>query len=504
MMSGPGTPNVLFIVWDAARFDYTKEYATHLGELSESSVWFENAFAPSTWSLPSHVSLFTGKPPHEHERYRITDQIIDSVPLVEHFNDRGYSTKGVSGNGFVSPRTGFADPFLSFDYTTDHGPFQEGLNVSKRALELRGGEEGASVSQVAVTTFKEALAHDYPLRSLANFGIVSLHTASRWTPLSRIPKPLFNPYVMYAYAGSNNTKRITSYLEDAEEPFFLFANYMDTHRPYNPPAELLEDDDVDPLPYSEVAALNDYAAPWEFIRQTKIEDNIDTNRIETIRDLYRGEIRSVDQHLATIVESLKENDQFEDTLIVVTSDHGENLGESDLLGNRRMGHEASVSRNLFRVPLAVISPALEPRTVEQVTPIHNVFDLLVGVADGTTLDSSTVVDSLVTDSGVVTVEYPALDGEDIYDRYPDIPDAVLDYRAKIHHVAAVSLDWMTLRDSSGTELAWENGAERAYEEAPKIVRERAEAVLDKLVAQNRDAKKLSQDQVSHLEAMGYI
>jgi len=68
----PGSPNILLIVVDTLRADhlasygYKRETSPNLDRLAEQGVVFESAFATSSWTLPAHASLVTGRYPHEH------------------------------------------------------------------------------------------------------------------------------------------------------------------------------------------------------------------------------------------------------------------------------------------------------------------------------------------------------------------------------------------------------------------------------------------------------
>ena len=124
-------PNILLVVWDACRYDYAVEHASFLNELASSNLSFENAVAPSPWSLPSHASIFTGEYPHEHGSNRFGDSV--DTPLVTELSDRGYTTYGVSANGFASQRTGFHEEFDEFRYTGGRDPYADGMDVSGTA-----------------------------------------------------------------------------------------------------------------------------------------------------------------------------------------------------------------------------------------------------------------------------------------------------------------------------------------------------------------------------------
>jgi len=502
-MSSGTQPNVLFLVWDAARFDYVKRHASTIDDLRRENVWFERAIAPSTWSLPSHASLFTGELPHEHEQYLITDQNLKDLPLVDSFRDNGYETLGVSGNGFASPRTGFAQQFDSFHYTTNGGPFPEGLNVTQHALEARAEYPDVSTSSLTRDAFGACIRHKRPLRSLVNFGAVTFNRLCARVPaLERVPHPLCNSYTQYSYSTDRTTERITSYLADANEPFFLFANYMDTHRPYYPPDPYRQSDLTRDLSFREIADLNELAAPWEFIRRVEAGEDL-TQEIQTIRSLYTGEVRSVDAQLRRILDALEQNDLYKNTVVLVTSDHGENLGETDLLGNTRMGHESSVSRPLLEVPLLIAGPMFDAERIHDRVSLRRVFDLLTDLQSGAT-DNEAVRDDICGDDDIVTAEYPSLGGTEIAEKYPNVSDEALSFRTSVDFVAGYLDDWLTVVDSTGRRQSWEDGTVTEYERAPDGLREAVETDLATLIGQRIEAEDISPEEYAQLEALGYM
>jgi arylsulfatase A-like enzyme len=136
-------------------------------------------------------------------------------------------------------------------------------------------------------------------------------------------------------------------------PFFLLLFYMETHLPYHggsyAQAFLPADQDVraarrvDPLP------TNYYVG-----RRT-----MDAASMDALRGLYDAEIARTDARIGQLVSALKRHRLFENTLLVVTADHGDNFGEHGLLG-----HDHCLYDTLLRVPLVLSCPAwLEGGTV---------------------------------------------------------------------------------------------------------------------------------------------
>jgi len=494
-------PNILFIVWDACRFDYAIEHAPNLRALAENNLWFEKAITPAPWSPPAHASLFTGKYPHQHGMSQLGDS-IESVTLANELQNQGYTCYGVSANGFACQRTGFHTGFNEFYYSRGREQYPEALNVSGYALSKL--HENIGKFQTGVDTVTAALQHEQKLKSFLNIAAVGLGSvAVRWEPLQRIPHRLFVSDSAYNYNPQINTERLTNMIEcesSTDRPFFAFANYMDTHRPYNPPVEMQQKHLGNELSTSEIHRLNNHVAePWEFIISNEKGD-INEDDLETVRGLYAGEVETADAHLGQLLDTLSKTGQLDDTLIVVTSDHGENLGETDQMGRCRMGHESSISDSLAHVPLVIAHPDIDSRDVSRSYSLTNLYQLFI---DGITLNETQNSELPGERDNVAICQYPATGGEELYQKHPDVPTPVLEHRVKEHSVAIYSGKWRVILESTGERWAFKDGIEVAFDEAPHELREQSEGCMDNLQSGDK-RRNLSTAQQTQLESLGYL
>lgn len=492
-------PNILLVVWDACRYDYAFEHASFLQELASSNVKFENAVAPSPWSLPSHASIFSGRHPHEHGSCQFGESV--ETPVVETLSGRGYETYGVSANGFASQRTGFDESFDTFRYTGGRDRYIDGMDVSGRAQKLLRDDE-TSHADAFVHTLRRIPRQDHPIKSLANLATVGLgELATTSESLQRLPHPVFAPTSDYSYTPKKNTQMIKAILEghDTEQPFFLFTNYMDTHRCYKPDSNLQEKHLGQTLSYSELVRLNEeVAAPFSF-ESRKAHDTLHEADVEDIRGLYVGEVETVDRHLQKIHETLEDEGLLEETVVVVTADHGENLGETDKMGRVRMGHEASVSDAVLHVPLVVAHPELEAVTIEDEFSLERLSELFTGLSD--VAHPSDAIHSAIPDCAVS--QYPATGGkDDTFEKYPEVPEETVRHRSSEHSAVAYGDGWRVIVESTGECWAFKNGERMALAEAPDKLVSQADDHLENLLELSAD--ELSDSQVSQLEALGYI
>lgn len=271
-----GAPNVLLVVLDTVRadhlssFGYPRPTTPNLDQLAAQGVLFENAFSTSSWTLPAHASLLTGRFPFEHgAEVHAYDGRYPT--LSEAFAARGYRTGAFSANTyyFAQPN-GFGPGFLHFD-----GMFTRIGDVLSRSL----------YGRMLVMLYEENSYGDLPGRKRA----------------AEINGDFFN------WVDGDRTR-----------PFFAVLNLFDAHAPYLPPAPFRGRFSARPDPGG---ILN----PWG--DRQKLERPEDT-RDE--RDAYDGGIAYEDTQMGSLFEALAVRGLAKNTLLVIVSDHGEFFGEHGL------------------------------------------------------------------------------------------------------------------------------------------------------------------------------
>ncbi len=216
------------------------------------------------------------------------------LPAV--LRDSGYRTAGVSTNPWISARTGFDvgfDDFVEID--------------SSRQGQIDGGRK-----QRARWLLESALAD-------ADDGAAEARTVvDNWL------------------------------VGDLHEPFFWFVNLVECHSPYLPPKPHSVS-----LPRRVRAAdeARRYLSLKAIWRICATDETIPDAALERMRQLYAGSVRYADAWLEPLLTGLDSAGRLDDTVVIVTSDHGENLGEGGLIA-----HAFSVDDRLLRVPLVVAGP----------------------------------------------------------------------------------------------------------------------------------------------------
>jgi arylsulfatase A-like enzyme len=132
-------------------------------------------------------------------------------------------------------------------------------------------------------------------------------------------------------------------------PFFLFANYMDPHEPYSPPPPFDHVDGPD-VPFNRAVAVH---GPWQkfYDNYVRTGEGLTPELLAQVSNQYDGELAFTDHWIGDLMESLKAEGVYDDTLIFVLSDHGEFFGEHQLLD-----HGTGLYEGGIRIPIIVKYP----------------------------------------------------------------------------------------------------------------------------------------------------
>jgi arylsulfatase A-like enzyme len=310
--------DVLVISLDTVRADSLTfrdaEAAPHMTALAEGGTVFTQAIAGTSWTLPSHAQLFTGQPPSLH-RAEVDDTAMDaSTPtLPQLFSDAGWFTAGFWTGWFLADEYGFGRGFDVYSNAmTDGEKFLARFEAS-----VDSGDTNESWSAQAD---RERLSH----QDVTSERVVDM------------------------------ASKLIGELE-ADERLMLFLHLFDPHHDYVPPGEWAKK--FDPSYTGSINGENYHFNPliWDEANQRRIISDRD---LQHIYALYKGEIGWVDEQIGRLIEQLRSVGRLERTVIVITSDHGEEFFEH---GHR--GHKLTVFDEVVRVPLLVVLPEELRRSV---------------------------------------------------------------------------------------------------------------------------------------------
>lgn len=362
--------NVVFICLDSVRLDYFNKYAPRLRNLAD--IEFSECRAVSSWSVPSHGSFMTGDLPSIHGSHAFNqsyDHLSHSDTFLSEFSE--HVSLGLSANPYASPDFGFDEFFDIFIATRPGKYLPDGMSVDSF-----GWEYDESGLQLYLAFIREALRHENPGASLANGIIQKSRNVLKSGPIPR----------MFDDGAKPISQRLAQEVKDAEQPIFVFANFMEAHEPME-----------DTLRYSR--DLYDTPRGWSSGKIDEPDSNkLDKSFIQRYRNLYSAAIDYLDRQISTLVEKLLTEGN---TTVIITADHGDNLGYKT--EDRMFGHVGSLSEGLLHVPLIIINPPdhAPSGTIDEYVSHLDLPDLLISLANDQWVDISTdiFVAELIGDTG---------------------------------------------------------------------------------------------------------
>jgi arylsulfatase A-like enzyme len=173
--------------------------------------------------------------------------------------------------------------------------------------------------------------------------------------------------------GSEVFERSRTFVDGAEEPFFLFANFVEPHAPYRAPKKYIR---TFMPPDVSLAEMNE-AIERNFVEATAGVVEITPRQREILVALHDAELRYLDDQIRSFYEHLSASGLLEDTVIAVFSDHGDLWGEDGV-----WGHQARIHQLLCQVPLIVSYPWETPSNHADVVELADLHDHFLALGDG--------------------------------------------------------------------------------------------------------------------------
>jgi arylsulfatase A-like enzyme len=184
----------------------------------------------------------------------------------------------------------------------------------------------------------------------------------------------------------------------AEDPFFMFAHFWDPHEPYSPPDSFAQRFEVAPRELGEIY-LN---AIYDHAHLQSLDPDFDDERLpELVQreiDGYDSEIRYVDLELGKLFDTLKRLGHWDDTLVVLTSDHGEGLGERGWWGHELFYEEHIRAPLIVKLPESRSAPSTVRTPVGTLDIMPTVLDFL-GVSPPKKIAGRSLLDFIETEAG---------------------------------------------------------------------------------------------------------
>ena len=340
-------PDVLLISIDSVRADtltfLDPETTPNLARLARRGTVFTQAVSGSSWTLPAHAQMFTGQPPAVHGVQKDDLRIDPATPTLSEVLSRGgWRTAGFWTGWYLSSEYGFGRGFDTYRNSMTVDP--EANEDLKAALLERGDE-----ADEALSLMRQVASHqDITSQQLVEDVLSELDALDR-------------------QAGA--------------EPRFLFCHLFDPHYDYIPPAPF--DTAFDPDYTGEMTGHGFWDNRLVFDPAQNPARQISDRDLEHVRALYRGELAWTDAALGRILDRLEADGRLANTLVIVTSDHGEEFFEH---GDR--GHRNTLYDEVLRVPLLIVPPGSAAGTAPRLCETQvTLSDLLPTALDYAGLDA---------------------------------------------------------------------------------------------------------------------
>lgn len=307
MSTAAAPPNIIWITLDSIRYDHTtlgghkRATTPNMKRIADqpSGVSFSSCIAAANWSLPSAASIHTGTFPEQHRTGYGTKKLPQGVDTVaERLQEVGYRTVGVSANHYFSESTGLTRGFETFKQ----------INPSE--------------------LFKEVS----PLTLLRFLGNLRSHSGGLSTDKTKHRPDFFVNEVV---------KKQLSARSKAEEPFFLSAHYHGAHLPYYPPPAWHDRFSSDLVESPQTASERAFEHTADLHRGIANVSEFDERDWNALNVMYDTLVAYSDSLVGDLFDHLEALD-LDNTVFVVTADHGDLLGECGLLGHKFVLHDGLV------------------------------------------------------------------------------------------------------------------------------------------------------------------
>lgn len=346
--------NIVIVVIDALRasdvgcFGRNDNITPNIDTLAEDSLLFERCFAASNKTDVSMSSMLSGKYPREHgithhgtrhndgNLRRLEERSPKFVP--ELLNKNGYQTIGVDWMG----------RWHEWGYD-NYGVDSGGRDVQ---------DTGDTIPEKALSHLKDTILE--------------------------LPDPLLRPimkqyYRRFGYEDfrvdcEDLTDITIDRIADADDPFFTLLHYWDVHPPYLPPEEYINRFDYDGKDehlskYFGDGAKGPLSAAFQAYARGEQEYMSDA------KEAYDGAVAWVDEQLGRLLDFLRDENLMEDTMVVVTADHGHNFGEHDIFSDNVGLYDTSV-----HVPLVISHPDHDPDRIDGLVQLTDIAPTVLDYA----------------------------------------------------------------------------------------------------------------------------
>ena len=356
-------PNVLFITADQWRGDCLSSLnhpivrTPHLDALAAEAVQFRKHFANAVPCGPSRASLHTGLYLHNHRSG------TNGTPLDGRFNNWALELRGL---GY--------DPVL-FGYThTSVDP--RGIDSAHPVLRNDEGPLPGIRPVIDMGTlcpdwraYLQEQGYELPAVDGATYSM-----RAPGEDLASTPSPLA---ISAEHSDTHFlVDRVLNHIAASDEPWCVHLSLRAPHPPWVAPAPYHERYAIDDLPQPvgrESLAAEQSLHPWlqEHLANRRNQRHVDEVRHRKLQASYYGLMSEVDDNMGRLIATLKERGEWDDTIFIFTSDHGEQMGDHWLYG------KAGFFDQSFHIPLIIACPGVKPAVCDEFTEHVDIFPTLM-------------------------------------------------------------------------------------------------------------------------------
>ena len=354
-------PNILIIMADQLAPHFTGAYGhavvktPHLDQLAQRGVRFDAAYCNSPLCAPSRFSFMSGQLISRIAAYDNASEFCASVPTFAHYlKALGYRTCLSGKMHFVGPdqKHGFEDRVTTDIYPSDFAWTPDWEAHDERIDKWYHNMQTVKESGMAQATFQI----DYD----DEVGFA----ARRW---------------LFDYARNKAQSNTEDNSQNKQAPFAMVASFIHPHDPYVARPEwwnLYTDDQIDMPEYPLTAEQQD-----PFSR--RVMDGIEASTIaltdEEVRRARRAYFANVsyfDSKIGLLMQTIEEAGELDNTIVIVTADHG------DMLGERGLWYKMNFFEHSARIPLVMAGPGLATGEVSNACSLVDILPTLIDIAGG--------------------------------------------------------------------------------------------------------------------------
>lgn len=381
-------PNIILILLDTLRADHLNDYgykrhtSPELSRISKRGIVFENAFSHSNWTPPSTATLLTSLYESVHGVNQVKGYVPDgATTLAEGLTSAGYTAAFWSANALVNATNNYTQ---GFDYVSQ---------ISEAYQQIRGQNRLPPYQLYVWRTLSARFPKVFEGLDAVSVFFEYLFNevgVDRKNPTEVDEKIWSRPIMSWAgYYRARKAdwihKQVQAYVsymldrpayDSRQNKFFLYLHYFDPHTPYRAPGNFKRMFD----PGFKGRLVDHNPGGKKMCRETKKKTRqsrcyvekppprggspLRQKELHNMVAQYDGEILFLDHFLGQLVQFLKKKDLFENTLLVVTSDHGEAFHE-----HGAYGHGSTVYQEEVHVPMIVTWPRKLPQGIRRSDPV---------------------------------------------------------------------------------------------------------------------------------------